>query len=170
LKAAEDAVKNRLCYNKKCTLNGKVACAATTNMVLDNAGTGMITGRPGSPGLATADMAKKLEKDPNWCEVSKSDAKPGDVVISPTYWRKNRSGKTERKTGHVGILGKCGKILSNKSAGVDDPNTSAYDPKCCYSDHHTQTSWERRWGAKPGQGQKGNGTRYFKWCGPCICD
>jgi hypothetical protein len=85
----------------KNTSNGKLACAAMVNVVLNES-----IGKPvANNTYSTLEMYKYFEKSSDWKKVSLEQAPPGSIIISPTG----------RKIGHVGILGEHDEIYSNSS-------------------------------------------------------
>ncbi|MBT3786133.1 hypothetical protein HOF92_14260 [bacterium] len=54
-------------------------------------------------------------------QVPLSEAKPGDIIISPTVW------SPKRNTGHVGIVGEGRRIFSNSSSKAKWQDNFSYD-------------------------------------------
>ncbi|MCO4783951.1 MAG: hypothetical protein KC646_16610 [Candidatus Cloacimonetes bacterium] len=116
---------------------GSVACAWMVNKVLKRS-VGITV-----DGNATLNMnedfrsmvaAGKAEAIPV------ADAKPGDVIISPTEYRNGK-----KNTGHVGIVGQGGTILSN--GGRTQPN-GGKDYK--WRDKFNMASWKGYYQSKKG--------------------
>lgn len=81
------------------TNRGRLACAWAVNRIARFA-----LGKPVGGGLATAEMVKVLRV--NDLRVSRDDAQPGAIIISPTQGG---------SVGHVGIMGEGDVIYSNSS-------------------------------------------------------
>ena len=105
------------------TANGDLGCAYGVNQVVQNA-----LGQPIDNSLSTTQMYSDLSGSSNFTQVQGGlgQAAPGDIVISPTQ------GGT---TGHVGIVGSDGGIISNSSSqgGVMQENFSASSWNNTYS-------------------------------------
>ena len=64
--------------------------------------------------------------------IPASQARHGDIIISPTVW------SPKRNTGHVGIVGQNGKIMSNSSSRAQ------------WEENFTSESWYRKYEQKKG--------------------
>lgn len=78
--------------------------------------------------LSTYQLYKDLQARPDFIVVE--HPKPGDIVISPTGYGKG--------TGHVGIVGENGTIMSNNSFKDSDGVRGIFDQ------NYTIDSWRRR--------------------------
>lgn len=86
-------------------------------------------GKPFCFGASTITLETVLKSSYRFQEVSIIDARPGDIIVSPT------AGKM---IGHTGIVSDEGRIMSNKSAtGL-------------WSDHWTVVDWCRVYGKEYG--------------------
>ncbi len=134
LKSARDAI-NRTTCNVSGTNGGRLACAYSVNMIVENA-----LGKPVNNSLSTVDMYESLRSDNRFTLVrgGLASAQPGDIVLSPT------SGK---QTGHVGIVNAPGgaTIISNSSSHQQ------------IMQNHTATSWQRYY-----EGTQGLSTYIFR--------
>lgn len=83
----------------------EVGCAQTVNNILK-----MTLGYVAGGGPSTAKMLQEISQNKNFQEVTKFDAKPGDVLLSATG-----TGNGKIAHGHVGFLGEGGAIYSNNS-------------------------------------------------------
>ena len=92
--------------------------------------------------LSTYWMYKALKEKPEFIRVLDKDVLPGDIVISPTQGA---------NTGHVGIVGQNGIIMSNNS--FKDSN----GVKGIFDENYTLASWRRYFFEK-----KGLGLHYFR--------
>ncbi len=97
------------------TNGGRLACAYAVNAIVFDALGKPITGSNANYGKSTSDMYAELSGSDRFYLVASNatQAKPGDIVISPTQGS---------NTGHVGIFTTSGKIISNSSSEqqVDD--------------------------------------------------
>lgn len=119
----------------------ELGCAQTVNNIAKNA-LGYVAG--GGP--STAKMLEEIVKNPNWKEVTKNEAIPGDIVLSATG-----TGNGNIAHGHVGFLGENGVIYSNNSA------------KDMLDDHLTATDWRNYFSLKGGFP-----VRYFRAVGVAL--
>ncbi len=83
----------------------ELGCAQAVNNIL-KACLGYVAG--GGP--STAQMLKEVVSNPNFKEVTTSEARPGDIILSATG-----TGNGALAHGHVGFLGENGTIYSNDS-------------------------------------------------------
>jgi hypothetical protein len=108
---------------------GNLACAWAVNKILQ-ASIGKKFDHD-----STTDMDRELRMGVSSGTVESipvSEARPGDIVISPTIW------SPERVTGHVGIVGENGKIYSNSSREAQ------------WKQNFTMASWKDYYGSKKG--------------------
>lgn len=92
--------------------------------------------------LSTYWMYKELKDGERFERVSEEDALEGDIIISPTQGT---------NTGHVGIIGKNGVIMSNNSFKDSGGVRGIFD------ENYTLASWKRYFFDK-----KGLGIHYFR--------
>jgi len=83
----------------------ELGCMQTVNNILKNC-----LGYEAGGGASTALGLKELEKNPNFKEVTTSQAQAGDLIISATG-----TGNGNIAHGHTGFLGENGVIYSNNS-------------------------------------------------------
>lgn len=83
-----------------------LGCAQNVNNILK-----IVLGYVAGGGPSTAQMKIALLENPNFKEVSKNEARAGDIVLSATG-----TGNGRIAHGHVGFLGENGIIYSNNSA------------------------------------------------------
>lgn len=106
----------------------ELGCAQTVNNALLEC-LGYVAG--GGP--STAKMLVALEDNPNFKEVTRNEARAGDIILSATG---TGNGKIDH--GHVGFLGENGIIYSNNSA------------KDMLDDHLTAQDWKNYFVLKGG--------------------
>lgn len=125
----------------------ELGCAQTVNNIAKNA-LGYVVGG----GASTAQMLKEIEEfsiyldNPNWKEVSKMEARAGDIILSATG-----TGNGKIAHGHVGFLGENGIIYSNNSA------------KDMLDNHLTAQDWKNYFVLKGGFS-----VRYFRAVGQAL--
>jgi hypothetical protein len=81
--------------------SGRLACAAMVTRVLNLAGITDVGSK------CTSDLNRQLSFSRHFEKIKIKDALPGDIIISPS---------NGHKYGHVGVVGKNGKVYSNNSA------------------------------------------------------
>ena len=102
---------------------GNLGCGYAVGQIISNG-----TGEDVST-LSTAELNTKLSNNSNFALVpgGLAEAAPGDIVISPT---------NGGNTGHTGVIGSSGTIISNSSS------------RGSVQDNYTATSWNNYYGGK----------------------
>jgi len=124
-------ILNFIKANLKKDLNStydELGCAFTVNFICKNA-LGYVAG--GGP--STSAMLTEIVSNQNFKEVTKNEARAGDIILSATG-----TGNGRIAHGHVGFLGENGIIYSNNSA------------KDMLDDHLTASDWKNYFVLKGG--------------------
>ena len=108
---------------------GNLACAWMVNKILDRAVGYKVNGD------STTTMNQVFRShvaSGRAQQIPASQAQPGDIIISPTTWTPTRN------TGHVGIVGENGVVMSNSSS------------RARWEENFTAESWFRRYEQQKG--------------------
>ena len=120
----EEAIKALGESSKSGPRRGKFACAWMVNKILQRSIGYKVNGD------STSSMNKVFQSHVASGRaqlIPASQARLGDIIISPTVWY------PKRNTGHVGIVGQNGKIMSNSSTRAQ------------WEENYTAESWYRRY-------------------------
>ena len=110
------------------TVNGRLGCAAAVSMMYKNStGENILPGR--EMVLGTGELYSGLSNDSRFVKLPLSQAQPGDIVVTA---------KNGSRSGHTGIVGNGGRIISNSSDGFQGsaPGT--------IQNNYSVSEWERR--------------------------
>tara|TARA_B100000674_G_scaffold451456_1_gene422246 strand:+ start:953 stop:1654 length:702 start_codon:yes stop_codon:yes gene_type:complete len=123
-KIMDEAIKALGESSKSGPRRGKFACAWMVNKILQRSIGYKVNGD------STSSMNKVFQSHVASGRaqlIPASQARLGDIIISPTVWY------PKRNTGHVGIVGQNGKIMSNSSTRAQ------------WEENYTAESWYRRY-------------------------